>query len=157
MGIAANMSYDQLMRMQASGRVYQERYDDALQPWDQRAPPPVLGQDLDAYRRDTLVKIKRLLPDGHELRKVQIRKMPDDALNVFEPQILKAARAEAYNPNTVPRGEFRRVTEVDSNGLKIVKYIGQESFVRALTRPGRRVTSFRTDQGFIDASGRPLR
>jgi hypothetical protein len=151
------MTREQLMQMQASARVYQERFDSALSPWDQRAPAPTLGQDIDNYRRETLVKIKRLLPDDHELRNIQIRKMANDVLNVFEPQILEAAKAEAYNASSVPPGEMRRVVEVDSNGLKIVKYIGQQSFVKDMGRPGRRVVSFRTDQGFIDGSGRPLR
>jgi hypothetical protein len=35
-----------------------------------------------------------------------------------------------------------------------VKWIGQESFVKEFTRPGRRVTSF---MHRYDASGRPLR
>jgi hypothetical protein len=91
----ASMTREQLLQMQASGRVYQERYDDALSPWDQRAPAPVLGQDIDTYRRDTLVKIKRLLPDNHQLRRVQIRRCPNDVLDVFEPQLLQACRTEA--------------------------------------------------------------
>src|SRR5262245_31172752 len=138
------MTREQLLQQQASGRVYQERYDNALAPWDQRAPAPVLGQDIDTYRRETLVKIKKLLPENHELRRVQIRQCPNDVLNVFEPQILEAARTEAYNANSVPLDQMRRVVEVDSNGLKIVKWIGQRSFVHDFTRPGRRVVSFNT-------------
>jgi hypothetical protein len=153
----SKMSYDQLMQMQASGRVYQERADNVLQSWDMRAPAPTLGQDIASYRRDLAVKLKKQLPEGHELRKVQYRRLDDATLSAFEPQLYNAVQAEAYNPNTVPKGEYRRVTEIDSNGLKIVKYIGQESFVKELTRPGRRVVSFRTDQGFVDASGRALR
>jgi len=155
--MATAMTRDQLLQMQASARVYQERFDNALSPWDQRAPAPVLGEDIDVYRRNALLKMKRLLPDDHELRNIQIRKMPTDVLNVFEPQILQACKAEAYNASSVPPGEMRRVVEVDSNGMKIVKWIGQESFVKDMGRPGRRVTSFRTSQGFVDGSGRPLR
>src|SRR5262245_56417692 len=104
---------EQLLQMQASGRVYQERYDSALQPWDQRAPAPVLGQDIQEYRRAVLVKIKKMLPGNHELRKVQIRQLKNDALDVLEPQLLQACRREAYNPNSVSPGEFRRVVEID--------------------------------------------
>jgi hypothetical protein len=57
------MDRDQLLQMQRSGRVYQERADNALAPWDQRAPAPVLGEDIAKYRRDLCVKLKRLLPD----------------------------------------------------------------------------------------------
>ena len=151
------MTREQLLRQQSSGRVFQERYDNALQPWDIGAPAPVLGQDIQTYRRDALIEMKRLLPREHELRGVQIRQLSNDALDVFEPQILQACRTEAYNATSVPLGEMRRVVEIDQSGLKIVKFIGQESFVKEMGRPGRRVTSFRTSQGFVDASGRALR
>jgi hypothetical protein len=149
------MTREQILQMQASGRVYQERYDNALAPWDIRAPAPVLGQDIDSYRRDTLVKIKRQLPEGHALRKVQIRKLPNDALDVLEPQLLQACKKEAYNADSVPIGAMRRVVEMDpQNGQKIVKFIGQRSFVFDMGRPGRRVVSFLHQ---YDASGRTLR
>jgi hypothetical protein len=66
------MTGDQLLQMRASGRIYQERYHNALSPWTERAPAPVLGQSIDDYRRDTLVKIKKLLPRGRKLRKVKV-------------------------------------------------------------------------------------
>jgi hypothetical protein len=157
MSIVDNMTREELMRVQASARVYQERADNALQPWDQRAPAPVLGEDPDKYRRDLAVKLKKQLPDAHELRQVQYRALNDTALSAFEPQLYRAVHDEARNPNTVPPGEFRRVVNIDTNGMKIVEFIGQESFVKAFTRPGRRVTSFRTDHGYLDSRGRPLR
>ena len=53
---------------------------------------------------------------------------------------------------------MRRVVEVDGNtGMKIVKFIGRECFVKDMTRPGRRVASFLTPYGHVDASGRALR
>ena len=72
---------EQLLQMQASGRVYQERYDQAFQPWDQRAPSPVIGEDIADYRRKLAIQAKRLLPEGHELRAVQFRALADDVLN----------------------------------------------------------------------------
>src|SRR5262245_49137984 len=131
----SNMSHDQLMRMQASGRVYQERYDNALAPWDIRAPAPTLGQTVDNYRRESLVKLKKQLPDGHKLR-IPVRTLANDALDIIENQILTAVREEAYNPTSVPLGQFRRVVEIGSDGLKVVKFVGQECFVKQLTRPG---------------------
>jgi hypothetical protein len=115
------------------------------------------ARTLPKYRRDLAVKLKKLLPGSHELRQVQYRRLDDTTLSVFEPQLYHAVRAEAHNPSTVPPGEFRRVVKIDSNGMKMVEWIGQDSFIKQFTRPGRRVTSFRTDQGFVDASGRPLR
>jgi hypothetical protein len=157
MSIIDHMSREQLMQMQASARIYQERADNALSSWDIRAPAPTLGEDPDKYRRDLAVKLKKQLPEAHELRQVQYRRLDDTSLSVFEPQLYRAVHDEARNPNTVPRGEFRRVVNLDANGMKSVEFIGPESFVKQFTRPGRRVTSFRTDHGYIDGRGRPLR
>jgi hypothetical protein len=157
MSVIDHMSREELMQVQASARVYQERADNALQPWDIRAPTPVLGEDPAKYRRDLAVKLKKQLPDEHKLRQVQYRGLDDAALSVFEPQLYHAVHDEARNPATVPAGEFRRVVNIDTNGMKIVEFIGQESFVKAFTRPGRRVMSFRTDHGYLDSRGRPLR
>jgi hypothetical protein len=153
------MSYtrDQLLQMQASGRVYQARYDQAFQPWGVRAPEPVMGESIDDYRRKLAVKAKRLLPDGHELKPVQFRSLPDDVLDNFERRLLKDCRDAAYRSDSVPPGELRRVEEIDGNGHKEVKWIGQESFVKQFTTPGRRVVGFRTDQGFFNTSGRYIR
>ena len=151
------MSHDQLLQMQRSARVIQERADEALMPWDIRAPAPVLGESFDSYRRNVAVKLKKLLPADHQLRKVQFRRMDDYVLGNFEPQLYKAVRDAAHDPSTVPPGEFRKVIETDQGGTRFTKWIGQESFVKAMGRPGRRVVSFRTDQGFVDASGRGLR
>ena len=86
-----------------------------------------------------------------------MRGLPDDVLSGFEQMLLPACKIEAFNPLTVPKGEIREVVKTDANGLKVRHFIGQESFVRGMMRPGRRVVSFRTDQGFVDASGRGLR
>jgi hypothetical protein len=152
------MNREQLLQMHASARVYQARYDNAFEPWGARAAAPVLGQDIDTYRRNLLIQAKRLLPEDHQLRKIQVRHLPADILDGFEPQILKACRETATRNDTVPfDAPLRRVEDIDQNGMKIVKWIGQRSFTHDFTREGRRVVSFRTDHGFVDASGRALR
>ena len=72
-------------------------------------------------------------------------------------QTTAATSTEAFNPLTVPRGEIREVVKTDVNGLKVRHFIGQDHFTKFMMRPGRRVISFRTDQGYVDASGRGLR
>src|SRR5262249_62147850 len=132
------LTREQLLQQQASGRVYQEQFDNAFQPWGVRAGAPVLGESINSYRRKELIKAKRLLPDDHELRQVQIRQMPSDVLDVFQTQILKACKEAAYRPDTIPMdAPLRRGEEVDANCLKIVKWIGQRSLVHEFTPPGR--------------------
>jgi hypothetical protein len=154
MSVIDHMSRDQLLQMQASARVYQERADNALAPWDIRAPGPVLGEDINKYRRDLAVKLKRLLPEDHKLRKIPYRRMDDAVLANFEPLLYKAVYDMAHDASSVPPGEMRKVIEMDQGGTRITKWIGQEHFVREMTRPGRRVTSF---MHRYDAAGRPLR
>jgi len=79
-------------------------------------------------------------------------------LPVFEKQLLPAVEQEANNPAHVPAGELRKIEELDEYGkLRMIRFVGRESFVKAMGRPGRKVISFTTDRGRFDASGRPLR
>jgi hypothetical protein len=52
---------------------------------------------------------------------------------------------------------MRRVEEVDQNGLKTVKWIGQQSFIHDFEQQARRVVGFWTPQGFMNTSGRFVR
>jgi hypothetical protein len=157
MSVIDHLTREEILQMQSAARVYQERADNALAPWDIRAPAPVLGEDIAKYRRDLAVKMKRLLPEGHQLRELQYRRMPNDAFTVFEPQLYRTVRDIAYDPDSVPEGETRRVVSIDSNGMKVVNYVGNHSFVHDFTRPGRRVVGFRTDQGYVNTMGNRLR
>lgn len=130
-----------------AARRFQEFYDATLRKVGARAPQPILGQTCNDYRRETLRNLKRtFLPQNHDLYQVQYRGLKADALQVFEPQLLQAVVVEANNPVHVPLGELRKVEELDEFGkLKIIKWIGQESFVKQMMRPGRRVKSFLFD------------
>src|SRR6516164_4297056 len=121
-----------------AARKFQEFYDSTLRKVGMRAPQPVLGESVNSYRRETLRMLKRtFLQQTHDLYQVNYRGLKADALQVFEPQLLNACVVEAYNPAHVPLGELRKVEELDEFGkLKTIKWIGQESFVKAMGRPG---------------------
>jgi hypothetical protein len=53
------MDRDQLLRLQASARVYQARADDALSSWGLRAPQMAIGSDIDDCRRGLCVLAKK--------------------------------------------------------------------------------------------------
>jgi hypothetical protein len=79
-------------------------------------------------------------------------------LAALEPQLLAAVVSEANNPEYVPPGELKKVERLDEYGkVRCVEFVSQESFVKQMMRPGRRVLSFTTDRGRFDASGRALR
>ena len=100
-------SRENLMEVQHAARRYQARVDSALEPWGIRTPGPVLAQPVSDYRRSLLAQAKKQLPEDHQLRRVQVYKLEDDALDIMEPQILREVRAAATRPDSVPAGEFR--------------------------------------------------
>ena len=143
MSIVDHMTRDQLLQMQASARVYQARADSVFQEWGFRAPAPTIGQDPQDYRRDLAVMAKKQLPHGHELRKMKLWRLPRDVFETFEPQIYNACREAASRPDSVPPGEMREIVKVNpQNGHKEIHFLGRESFVRDMGRPGRHVVSF---------------
>lgn len=130
---------------------WQEHFDSTLRKIGMRAPQPTLGQTTIDYVRETLRTVKQtFLPASHPLYAWQMRQLKADAIHALEPQVLQAAVVEANNPCHVPAGELRKVEELDDYGkLKTIKWIGQESFVKAMGRPGRRVTSFLFDRSAL--------
>jgi hypothetical protein len=141
-----------------ASRKWQEFYQREVEDIGLNIPPPTLGQTTNSYRREMMRLLKKtFIPATHDLYQVQMRGLPADALPVIEQALLPACKTEAFNPATVPLGEIREVVMTDASGLKIRNFIGQESFVKQMMRPGRRVVSFRTDHGYVDASGRGLR
>jgi hypothetical protein len=131
-----------------------------IDPWflrvGLRAPEPVAGQSPNHYLAEMCRFLKReFLPPVHPLYKVNYRKIRDDStiLNGFVPQLLEAVVVEAYNPNNVEPGEFRKIERKDEYGaVKFVEFIGPEHFTKAMGRPGRRVVSTCCP---VDPTGRP--
>jgi hypothetical protein len=138
---------------------WQEEFDSVLQQVGSRAMPPVQGQSSNNYVRECFRTMKKtFLPSTHPLSKVNMRGLPADALNPIWGELKPAVIKEAWNPMNVPPGELREIVKTDHrNGMKVHHFIGQESFVKQMMRPGRRVISFSTSNGRYDASGRPLR
>jgi len=134
-----------------AARKFQAFYDETLRKIGARAPQPILGETVNHYRRETLRNLKRtFLPQNHDLYQVQFRQLPADVLQVFEPQLLQACVVECNNPAHVPAGELRKVEEIDQYGqVKTINWIGRESFVKAMGRPGRRVKSFLFDRSAL--------
>jgi hypothetical protein len=143
------MTSEQLSEQRgAIQRSDQAYYDSWLVKVGERAPAPVLGQSRTEYRQETLRAIKRRHLTNHDLYKVNMRGLTGQALDNIEPMVLQAAVDEHWNPKNVPLGEIHERRRMDENGrVQCIEFIGQECFTKFLGRPGRRVVSFRTDQG----------
>jgi hypothetical protein len=119
---------------------------------------PKAAQTVGGYRRETVQVIAdSFLPQSHQYAKMDYRNLDFDVFKNFEPQLLQHAVVEYQNPANVPAGTLREIKKQMPNGQIQIHFIGQECFVKQYGRPGRRVASFRTDQGFVDATGRALR
>jgi hypothetical protein len=72
-----------------TARKWQEHFDGRLSQVGWRAPEPVLGQTVNDYRRDVLIKAKKaFIPRTHELRQFSLDDVKDDALGVIESKSL---------------------------------------------------------------------
>jgi hypothetical protein len=165
------LRYEREMRQRAIARAYQARADAVFAEWGTRAKQRVEGEDVEDYRRNLCVQAKKLLPYSDDrpspdhtatfgdLRRLRLWSMSPEVFAGFEPQIYQAAAVAYARDDTCPAdGTLREVVKVDPvTGYKEVRFYGRQSFVRGMNREGRRVSSFRTDHGYVDASGRPLR
>jgi hypothetical protein len=148
---------DQLLQMYASARVFRARFDSAFEPWGMRTESPVIGEDVNEYRRDLAVQGKRLLPENRKLRAVKYRSLKADVYEVLEPQLLKAVAEHGNRSDSVPfDAPLRQVTETRDNGTKLVKFLGQRHFVEDFKAIPRRVAYFRTNVGPVKTSGLPV-
>ena len=125
-------------------REYQVLYDDAMREVGVPIPAPVLGQTANEYRRKTLHALQQAtIPRNHPLHEVNFYDLQSDALQVIEPQLLQASKAERTNPANVPLGQLKPIKVFDPYGhVTMTKFIGQESFVKQMGRAGRRVVAF---------------
>ena len=121
-----------------ASRKWQEHYQREVEDIGLNIPPPTLGQSTNDYRREMMRLMKKtFLPQAHELSRVNMRGLPDTALAGIELALLPAVKVEAFNPLTVPKGEFREIVKTDANGLKTRCFVGQEHFTKFMGRPGR--------------------
>jgi hypothetical protein len=140
---------------------FQARYDSILEPLKRAAAPPVQGIGVNEYRRRSLGFIQQFLPPDSKWRGVSLDGCKSDALNAIEPQILNEARLAATNPRLLAHTPAAKPDTLDPN-IKAVTLNGVttfwgDSFVRAMSRPGRRVAGFYTPSGYITTNGTMMR
>jgi hypothetical protein len=136
---------EHLMELDARGREYQERADDALAPWGIRAQPRRDGEPLGDYRRRLASRLQKRLPEDDQWYGKDLTRLDDANFAVVEPQIYAGAKQAAYRPDSAPEGGMREIVEQDANGNKMHRFVGKTSFVCDPAygyQPGRRVRAF---------------
>jgi hypothetical protein len=120
----------------------QSRADAVFASFGERAPRPLEGEVLFDYRKRLATKLKK---HSSTWGKVKLSELPQSAFDIAENTIYNDATSAAANPVDLKAGELRMVTKIDpATGVRSNVFYGNESFVKQMGRPGRRVQSFRT-------------
>jgi hypothetical protein len=120
-------------------------YDDAFRGFGVQTPPPVEGERPGQYRKRLYEHLRRKLPSGHDLATTRADDIPSSAARNFENMMLGAAMREALKPSAenLPRdGSLVRRERTDDMGTRTVEWLGRESFIKSMGRPGGRVVKF---------------
>jgi hypothetical protein len=121
------------------------RYADAFRSFGTEVPAPVDDEAPSAYRRRLFNRLARKLPPDHKLASIRSDDLGSQpqVFDNFEEMIIAAAKAEGEHPseeNLPPNGEMISRARVDADsGSKITEWYATESFIKGLTRPGRKV------------------
>jgi hypothetical protein len=123
----------------------QAKADSIFQGFGKQAPRPLEGESLINYRKRLATHLK---PYSTVWKSVKFSQLPDEAFGIAEAQVYSDAAVAAANPVDLNDGELREVSRTDPRtGLKTIMFYGRDSFVKSMGRPGRRVSSFRTQSG----------
>lgn len=121
----------------------QARADSVYQAFGKRAPSPLLGENLSAYRKRLVSSLKTYSDDWKD---VDLNVIADDALfSKVERNVYADAMSAANNPHFVPEGTLMPI-ERQSGGHTFIEYKGEpRAWMDNLSGPVRQhVTSILT-------------
>ncbi len=121
---------------------HQARADGAYISLGSRAPAPMQGENLLAYRTRLARGLQKHSPDW---KGVDLVKLPPEALAVAEHKIYADADIAARNPDDVELGTLREINKVDpSTGQRMTTFVGRGTFIGGMKRPSRRLIGINT-------------
>jgi hypothetical protein len=131
--------------------------DQTRRKWDEyvfgpsgRPTPRYLDTDNPDHFRKRMMEAARSLV-SEELQKVRTQDLYGSALDHYENEYLKSARAEAQRPTIVPEGELRQVTKHDAGGRPYYEFYGKaSSWMNDFGQGKKRLAGIRTTTGFND-------
>lgn len=117
----------------------QSRADHVLSALGERAPRPLDGEDLLAYRRRLVSRLKDHSP---RWKSVDLGTIADaDAFSVVEDQVYADAEVASHSPAAVPDGQLRPVVTVDPTGRRTTSFVGTPAtWMRQFSGQARHLT-----------------
>jgi Uncharacterized protein conserved in bacteria (DUF2213) len=117
---------------------HQAKADDVFGAFGKRAPFPLTGEDVLAYRKRLIAGLKEHSPRWKD---VDIIKLDEVTFANVERDVLNEALLAAMRPTDLKPGELRPHIKTDSNtGMRRTEFFGPNSFIAQLKRPARYVT-----------------
>ncbi len=137
-------------------------YDDAFRSFGTQVPEPVDDEPAENFRKRLFNRLARRLAPDHELAQIRADDVSSSPVvfDRFEVMLLDAAQQEGLKPsveNLPDDGMVMRVRADANTGVKFNEFFGRESFVKGLTRPGRRVACILNPKDNSVTWGRPAR
>jgi hypothetical protein len=102
----------------------QAQADAVAAQWGGRAPAPLVGESLRGYRRRLIRPFQKY---SAVYKGVDLTKFPDVAFDQAEVRVYADAAAAASDPDGVPTGTLRAVTERAPAGHAVTRFVGHPS------------------------------
>jgi hypothetical protein len=123
----------------------QARADSVYMGLGSRAPAPMVGETVAAY---DLRLTKGVQKHSQRWNKLDLAKLPGDALGIAREQIFVDADIAARSPDDVAYGTLREINRVDpATGQRMTTFVGRGTFIGGMKQPVRRVTNINTKAG----------
>lgn len=120
----------------------QERADAIYGAHSKRAPANLPGEALADYRRRLVTPFRQYSKDWSD---VKMSELGERAFDNVEKVIYADALRAAESPSDLGPGELRRRDVVDpETRVHRIEWVGNESFIKALSQEPRRVSGFRS-------------
>jgi hypothetical protein len=116
----------------------QARADSVYGAFGERAPSPLQGENLGAYRIRLAKGIQKHSPAWKD---VPLRALPGTAMEIAEKQIYADAAAAARSPADLPSGHLREIRRRDAADRMITEFVGEpNSWMGSFRTPARSIS-----------------
>jgi hypothetical protein len=146
---------DRIRRDAERCSAHQERYDNVFTKFGKRAPMALADDEPPTYRRQLFGLGQTMLPSDHWLAKVDPMEIDGKVIAPLEQMLIEALEAENENPSVENLPETvadsrARIEKIDpETNERRIEWRARESFIKELSRPGRKVASFQTNRGNV--------
>lgn len=102
----------------------QHRADEAYGAWGERAPAPLVGEEVLEYRRRLLKPMQKHSPDWS---KADLARLDAETMPIAETRIYADAQSASNTPGAIPAGTLHARHRTLDGGQRMTEYFGQPS------------------------------